>query len=296
MTTAVARNAGTTARATAALAVTGGMAVTMAVSAEAAPIASTPEAVTGPITGTIVIAPPAANAGQAVQRVPALTPAPAKVTRFHVVRLLSRKAPPAAPARKAASRTVVTRKATTTRNGTGSVVTRPASSYRRSAVTNRGDNVTHTRARRSLARRHSTARVVAKRTAITRTEARRSVNTRKVSTSRRSHGGVLSIAANLTGIWYRYGGATPSGFDCSGYTSYVFAKVGVNLPRTARGQQRVARRVSNPVPGDLVFFGYPAHHVGIYAGNGMMYDSPRSGKKTQYRKIFSSNVSYGRVR
>jgi len=48
------------------------------------------------------------------------------------------------------------------------------------------------------------------------------------------------------------------------------------------------------VPGDLVFFGVPATHVGIYAGNGMMYDSPHTGTVSQLRKIYSGNVSYGR--
>ena len=53
--------------------------------------------------------------------------------------------------------------------------------------------------------------------------------------------------------------------------------------------------MSNPVPGDLIFFGYPAYHVGIYAGGNMMYDSPRTGKTTGLHVIWTqSNVSYGR--
>lgn len=109
-------------------------------------------------------------------------------------------------------------------------------------------------------------------------------------------GGVLGIAAAYTGIPYVHGGSSPSGFDCSGYTSFVFAQVGVSLPRTASGQQSVATPVSNPQPGDLVFFGYPAYHVGIYAGNGMMYDSPRTGKSTSLRKVFSDGgISYRRA-
>jgi cell wall-associated NlpC family hydrolase len=106
--------------------------------------------------------------------------------------------------------------------------------------------------------------------------------------------GVLGIAAGLAGIPYVYGGTTPAGFDCSGYTQYVFARAGKSLPRTAEAQRQAATRVSNPQPGDLVFFGAPAFHVGIYAGNGMMWDSPRTGKATAKRSIWSSNVSYGR--
>lgn len=107
---------------------------------------------------------------------------------------------------------------------------------------------------------------------------------------------VVSIASGLTGISYRWGGTTTSGFDCSGFTRYVYRKAGISLPRTAAQQQRATRRVSDPRPGDLVFFGSPAHHVGIYAGNGKMYDAPRSGRTTGLHKIWSKNVSYGRVR
>lgn len=108
-----------------------------------------------------------------------------------------------------------------------------------------------------------------------------------------AHGGVLAIAASLLGIPYVYGGSTPAGFDCSGFTMYVFARAGISLPRTAAGQQAASTPVSNPQPGDLVFFGYPAYHVGIYAGNGMMYDSPHTGAVTTYRAIWGG-ANYGR--
>ncbi|CCH77683.1 Protein p60 (fragment) [Nostocoides japonicum T1-X7] len=122
----------------------------------------------------------------------------------------------------------------------------------------------------------------------------KSSSNRSYSSSKPAAGGVLGIAASLSGIYYVYGGSTPAGFDCSGFTSYVFRQVGISLPRTAAGQQAAATRVSSPQPGDLVFFGYPAYHVGIYAGNGMMYDSPTTGKTTGLHKIWSSNVTYGR--
>jgi len=109
-----------------------------------------------------------------------------------------------------------------------------------------------------------------------------------------STGGVLGIAASLAGIYYVYGGDTPAGFDCSGFTQYVFAKLGINLPRTAQDQQQAVTAVSNPQPGDLVFFGVPAYHVGIYAGNGMMWDSPHSGAAVALRAVWSSSPTYGR--
>lgn len=109
-------------------------------------------------------------------------------------------------------------------------------------------------------------------------------------------GGLLGIAASYVGSPYVLGGSSPAtGFDCSGFTSYVFAQVGVSLPRTAAAQQAAATPVSNPQPGDLVFFGYPAYHVGIYAGNGMMYDSGNPGTGTVYRAVFAGVSGYGRV-
>ncbi|WP_052466569.1 C40 family peptidase [Mobilicoccus massiliensis] len=105
---------------------------------------------------------------------------------------------------------------------------------------------------------------------------------------------VVGIAAGLSGIPYRWGGTSTRGFDCSGFTRHVFRKAGVSLPRTAAAQQRAVRRVRDPKPGDLVFFGSPAHHVGIYAGSGRMYDSPRTGRTTGLHKIWSSRVTYGR--
>jgi len=107
--------------------------------------------------------------------------------------------------------------------------------------------------------------------------------------------GVLAIAASLKGIYYIYGGTTLAGFDCSGYTQYVFNRVGITLPRTAEEQRQFATPVSTPLVGDLVFFGAPAHHVGIYAGNGMMWDSPQTGSAIALRSIYAS-ATYGRVR
>jgi cell wall-associated NlpC family hydrolase len=107
-------------------------------------------------------------------------------------------------------------------------------------------------------------------------------------------GGMLGIAAGLAGIYYVYGGTTPAGFDCSGFTQYVFGAVGIGLPRTSEAQQQASTSVSNPAPGDLVFFGSPAYHVGIYAGNGMMWDSPHSGAAVGLHAIWSSSATFGR--
>lgn len=123
----------------------------------------------------------------------------------------------------------------------------------------------------------------------------RSSTRKDYSSLKPATGGILGIAAQYEGIMYSYGGTSPStGFDCSGYTQYVFGQAGISLPRTAEEQRAATQPVSNPQPGDLVFFGSPAYHVGIYAGNGKMWDSPRSGKAVALRPIWSSSVTYGR--
>ncbi|MGY4688456.1 C40 family peptidase [Salibacterium sp. K-3] len=82
------------------------------------------------------------------------------------------------------------------------------------------------------------------------------------------------------GTPYRYGGTTPSGFDCSGFTSYVFAQNGVDLPRTAAAQYNVGTQVSkgNLQKGDLVFFSHGSGigHNGIYIGDGQFIHSSSS--------------------
>lgn len=107
--------------------------------------------------------------------------------------------------------------------------------------------------------------------------------------------GVIAIAKQYTGTPYVYGGSTPSGFDCSGFTQYVFAKAGKSLPRVTTAQQAATTPVSSPQPGDLVFFGSPAWHVGIYVGDGMMIDAPRTGSSVSVRPIFDGVSGYGRV-
>ena len=109
-----------------------------------------------------------------------------------------------------------------------------------------------------------------------------------------NNGSIVGIAASLSGIPYRYGGSSTSGVDCSGYTSLVFRTAGISIPRTAEAQRAASTRVSNPQPGDLVFVGIPASHVGIYAGPGMMYDAQHTGTFSGLHKIWTSNVTYGR--
>jgi cell wall-associated NlpC family hydrolase len=113
---------------------------------------------------------------------------------------------------------------------------------------------------------------------------------------------VIAWARALSGIYYRSGGSTPSGFDCSGYVMYIFRKVGIRLPHFAQADYQRAHRVSRSqaVPGDLVFFhsygttGY-VYHVGIYAGGGYVWHSPHTGARSGKTKIWTRNVSFGRL-
>lgn len=123
---------------------------------------------------------------------------------------------------------------------------------------------------------------------------RSTTRTKVSSTAKQSSSEVVNIARTLLGIAYVYGGDDPSGFDCSGFTQYVFRKAGISLPRTASAQQREGTRVSNPQPGDLVFYGSPAWHVGIYTGGDMMIDSPRTGKSTSERNMFGTPTEFRR--
>lgn len=96
--------------------------------------------------------------------------------------------------------------------------------------------------------------------------------------------GVVAYASQFQGVPYVYGGTTPSGFDCSGFTQYVYSKFGISLPRIDY-QQRVwaqahGTKVSDPQPGDLM---WRSGHVGIYVGNGLMIHAPRPGKSVSHR-------------
>jgi peptidoglycan endopeptidase LytE len=96
---------------------------------------------------------------------------------------------------------------------------------------------------------------------------------------------IIEKAAQYLGTPYRYGGSAPGGFDCSGFSKYVFGQFQIDLPRTAASQYGKGVVVSKGdlLPGDLVFFicspGPVIDHVGIYSGNGSFIhsSSPRSG-------------------
>lgn len=116
-----------------------------------------------------------------------------------------------------------------------------------------------------------------------------------------SHAGkALNVAASKKGSPYKYGASGPTRFDCSGLTLYSYKRAGKSLPRTAQQQYNKTRHISasSRQKGDLVFFhsGGRVYHVGIYAGSGKIWHSPKTGSWVKLDKIWSSKVYYGRVR
>jgi len=102
---------------------------------------------------------------------------------------------------------------------------------------------------------------------------------------------VFQVALQYQGVPYVYGGATPAGFDCSGFVMYVFAQFGISLPHSSTAQGNMGTRISweDAVPGDLVV---RPGHIGFYAGNGMMLHASRPGVPLQVSPIYYPEQSW----
>jgi cell wall-associated NlpC family hydrolase len=105
---------------------------------------------------------------------------------------------------------------------------------------------------------------------------------------------VLEVAARYVGTPYVSGGTTPDGFDCSGFVSYVYAQLGISLPRTSSAIKAAGTVVSaaDAQPGDLI---WSPGHISIYAGGDQQVDAPRPGKSVQFRSIWQSSPTFIRV-
>lgn len=101
---------------------------------------------------------------------------------------------------------------------------------------------------------------------------------------------IVQYSKEYLGQKYRYGGTGSGGFDCSGFTSHVYARFGYRLPRSARDQYTKAKKIPSykARPGDLVFFrinGVTVSHVGIYLGGDRFIHSPSTGRKIGYASL-----------
>jgi cell wall-associated NlpC family hydrolase len=110
----------------------------------------------------------------------------------------------------------------------------------------------------------------------------------------------VTIAAAQQGDPYLYGAAGPSAFDCSGLVYYTYrTRLGVGVPRTANAQLLASVRIakSNLQQGDLIFFmsSGRAYHVGVYAGYGKVWHSPRPGQRVQLSTIWTTSWVAGRM-
>jgi cell wall-associated NlpC family hydrolase len=103
----------------------------------------------------------------------------------------------------------------------------------------------------------------------------------------------VAYARAQLGKPYLWSAEGPSSFDCSGLTMMAWRGAGVSIPRTSRQQFTIGRHISqsNLEPGDLVFFGSPIHHVGMYVGNGTMIEAPYTGQVVRFHSINRSDYA-----
>jgi peptidoglycan DL-endopeptidase CwlO len=107
--------------------------------------------------------------------------------------------------------------------------------------------------------------------------------------------GVVSVAKQYQGVPYVYGGADPSGFDCSGFVMYVYAQFGVHLPHSSRLQGQLTRIAPDAAqPGDIVVFDSGSHD-GIYLGGNMMIHAPYPGRTVSIQEIYSTDHYFVRA-
>jgi len=101
---------------------------------------------------------------------------------------------------------------------------------------------------------------------------------------------IVSIAESMLGSPYKYGGASPRGFDCSGLVYYTHQQLDITVPRTTRQKaaHKQGKQLNSAQPGDILFFkiyGNKISHAGIYTGNNQFIHAPKSGKYVSYANL-----------
>jgi cell wall-associated NlpC family hydrolase len=124
-------------------------------------------------------------------------------------------------------------------------------------------------------------------------------STAAVGTGRSTGTQIVDLAKQHLGTPYVWGGTDPAkGFDCSGFVQYVFGQAGIDLPRVSRDQARAGQPVASLAdarPGDLVAFGSPVDHIGIYAGDNKMVVAPHRGDVVKIQEITSTPTAIRRI-
>ena len=110
---------------------------------------------------------------------------------------------------------------------------------------------------------------------------------------------VVRLAETYQGIPYVWGGTDPAkGLDCSGFLQHVFRRVGIDLPRVSRDQARqgiAVPSIDQARPGDLIAFGEPVDHIGIYVGDGKIIHAPSTGDVVKISDIHRTPTAIRRV-
>ncbi len=106
---------------------------------------------------------------------------------------------------------------------------------------------------------------------------------------------VFAKGLEYRGVPYVFGGADPSGFDCSGFIMFVYAQFGVALPHSVTAQNLIGQAIApeDAQPGDVVIFNDNSHD-GFYAGNGMILHAPYPGARVRVQQLWTSNVHFVR--
>ena len=118
----------------------------------------------------------------------------------------------------------------------------------------------------------------------------------QVNQAQANYNSIVSYAESFIGTPYRWSGTTPAGFDCSGFTQYVYAHEGIHIGRVTTQQENAGTQisVSQAQPGDLLFWGSKGatYHVGIYVGNGKFIAAPEPGMSVSIQSMQGFEPSF----